>query len=294
MNKLILVIAAVLLGVAYSSVFVVHEGQRGIAIQFGKVKRDSETGKEKIFEPGLHFKVPVIDSVKTLDARIQTLDGQPDRFLTSEKKDLIVDSYVKWRIQDFAKYYLSTSGGNKFQAESLLTRRINSGLRTEFGTRTISDIVSGERQELMREAMRQASSGASELGIAVVDVRVKRINLPDEVSSSIFSRMRAERNAVAREHRSEGQEQAEIIRADVDRRMTVLLADASRQSRTLRGEGDAEAAGIYAKSYGANPEFYSFLRSLDAYEASFNNKKDVIVTNPDSDFFRYLKKSEQN
>lgn len=281
-----LVIALGLL--AFGSLFVVKEGNKAIVIQFGKVQRDSDTGETKVFEPGLHLKLPLFDRVKHLDARIQTLDDTPDRFVTSEKKDLIVDSYVKWRIKDFARYYLSTSGGNKDQAEALLKQKVNNGLRSEFGTRTISQIVSGERSELMDEAMQQAAQSSDELGIEIVDVRVKQINLPLEVSNSIFQRMRAEREAVAREHRSQGNEQADIIRANIDAKVTVMLADAERNARKLRGEGDAGAAQIYANTYSKNPEFYSFLRSMDAYRKSFNSKQDVLIVEPDSDFFRYM------
>ena len=283
----VLVIIAVILG--FSSLFVVSEGERAIVIQFGKVQRDADTGMPTVYEPGLHFKLPLIEQVKRLDARFKTLDGDPDRFVTSEKKDLIVDTYVKWRISDFATYYLSTNGGNQAQAEALLTRRVNSGLRAEFGSRTIKEIVSGERDNLMREALIRGADSAQELGIEVIDVRVMQINLPTEVSQSIFQRMRAEREAVAREHRSEGREQAEFIRADVDARVTVMLADAERQSRQIRGEGNAEAAGIYAEAYQQDPEFFQFLRSLQAYETSFAKGNDVIVLEPDSDFFKYLK-----
>lgn len=270
------------------SLFVVKEGERAIVIQFGKVQRDDATGETKVFGPGLQFKLPLLDSVRRLDARIQTLDDVPDRFVTSEKKDLIVDSYVKWRISDFAKYYLATQGGNKLQAEALLKQKVNNGLRSEFGTRTISQIVSGERSALMNMAMEQASESSKELGIEIVDVRVKQINLPNEVSNAIFQRMRAERAAVAREHRSEGQEQAEVIRADIDAKITVMLADAERNARQVRGEGDAQAAQIYASSYSKNPEFYSFLRSMDAYRKSFSSKDDIMVLQPDGEFFKYM------
>ncbi|MCZ8531032.1 protease modulator HflC [Alteromonas sp. PRIM-21] len=292
--KNILIAAFVLLVLlASGSLFAVKEGERAIVIQFGKVQRDDATGDTKVFEPGLHFKLPFIDSVRVLDARIQTLDGSPDRFVTSEKKDLIVDSYVKWRIDDFARYYLST-GGNKLQAEALLKQKVNNGLRSEFGTRTIAQIVSGERSALMNQAMEQASTSSDELGIEIVDVRVKQINLPTEVSNSIFQRMRAERAAVAREHRSEGQEQAEVIKANIDAKVTVMLADAERNARQLRGEGDAIAAQIYADAYSKNADFYSFLRSMDAYKESFNSKQDVMVIAPDSDFFKYMNQSNGN
>lgn len=288
MKNFIIAILITLLVLATGSLFVVSEGQRAIVIQFGKVQRDTATGETRVFEPGLHFKLPFIDSVRQLDARIQTLDDSPDRFVTSEKKDLIVDSYVKWRIKDFARYYLSTNGGNKLQAEALLKQKVNNGLRTEFGSRTIAQIVSGERTELMEQAMKMAASSSDELGIEIVDVRVKQINLPTEVSNSIFQRMRAERAAVAREHRSQGQEQAEVIKANIEAKVTVMLADAERNARQLRGEGDATAAQIYAEAYSKNAEFYGFLRSMDAYRASFNSKQDILVVEPDSDFFRYM------
>ncbi len=287
MKNLLIAVAVLLVLLASGSLFAVKEGERAIVIQFGKVQRDTETGETKVFEPGLHFKLPFIDSVRHLDARIQTLDGTPDRFVTSEKKDLIVDSYVKWRIDDFARYYLST-GGNKLQAEALLKQKVNNGLRSEFGTRTIAQIVSGERSALMNQAMEQAATSSDELGIEIVDVRVKQINLPTEVSNSIFQRMRAERAGVAREHRSQGQEQAEVIRANIDAKVTVMLADAERNARQLRGEGDALAAQIYADAYSKNADFYSFLRSMDAYKQSFNSKQDVMVIAPDSEFFKYM------
>ncbi|EKE81551.1 protease modulator HflC [Idiomarina xiamenensis] len=289
MKNLIAAVVVLLIILGFSSLFVVKEGERAIVVQFGKVERDADSGEARVFGPGLHFKLPFIEQVRRLDARIKTLDGDPDRFVTSEKKDLIVDTYVKWRINDFATYYLSTNGGNQLQAEALLTRRINSGLRSEFGNRTITDIVSGERDELMRDALISGAESARELGIEVLDVRVMQINLPNEVSQSIYQRMRAERRAVATEHRSQGREQAEIIRADVDARVTVMLADARRQARDLRGQGDADAAKIYADSYNQDPEFFAFIRSMEAYKKSFDGNNDVLVLQPNSDFFRFLR-----
>lgn len=286
MRNLIIIIAVIVAVLGYSSLFTIAEGERGIVIRFGQVAQD-DTGNAVVYQPGLHFKIPFIERIVKLDARLKTLDGQPDRFITSEQKDLIVDAFVKWRISDFAQFYLST-GGNERQAEGLLMRRINSGLRSEFGTRTIRDIVSGERDELMEQALLQAGDGASDLGIQVLDVRVKQINLPTEVSQSIYARMRAERNAVAREHRAEGQAQAEFIRADVDARVTVMLADAEREAREIQGEGNAEAARIYAEAYGQDPEFFAFLRSMQAYQETFADGNDVLVLSPDSEFFRYL------
>jgi membrane protease subunit HflC len=286
-NFIALIIVALGL-LIFGSLFVVEEGNKAIVIQFGKVQRDSETGDTTVFEPGLHLKLPFFDRVVRLDARIQTLDEVPDRFVTAEKKDLIVDLYVKWKIEDFAKYYLAT-GGIKAGAEILLQQKVNNALRSEFGTRTIQEIVSGERSELMDEAMAQASTSSDELGIQIIDVRVKQINLPLEVRNFIFQRMRSEREAVAREHRSEGKEKAEFIKADIDAKITVMLADAERNLRKLRGEGEAQAAQIYAETYTKEPEFYRFLRSMDAYKKSFNSKQDVLVIEPDSDFFRYMK-----
>jgi len=271
-----------------SSVFIVFEGQRGIVFQFSKIKRDADSGQMKVYEPGLHFKVPFINTVRKLDARIQTLDETPDRFVTSEKKDLIVDSFVKWRIVDFSTFYLRTAGSTD-NARALLKQKVNNGLRTEFGTRTIKEIVSGDRNSIMAKALASAASSREDLGIEVIDVRIKAINLPAEVSASIYDRMRAERSAVAKEHRSQGQEQAEIIRATIDAKVTVMLANAQKDAQEIRGEGDALAAKVYADSYGQDPEFFSFYRSLEAYEKSFSSKSDILVVKPDSDFFNYLK-----
>lgn len=285
-NFSIAILVAVFL-LAVSSVFIVYEGQRGIVFQFKKIKRDS-AGEMVVLAPGLHFKLPFIEEVKKLDARIQTLDEAPDRFVTSEKKDLMVDSFVKWKIVDFSTYYLRTSGSVD-NARVLLKQKVNNGLRTEFGNRTIQEIVSGDRATIMRKALESASSSKEDLGIEVVDVRIKAINLPTEVSTSIYERMRAERTAVAKEHRSQGQEQAEIIRATIDAKVTVMLAEAQKNAFILRGEGDAKAAKIYADSYSKDAEFYSFYRSLEAYKNSFSSKNDIMVIKPDSEFFRFLK-----
>jgi len=293
MKNYILIGLAAVGFVASSSLFVIDESQRGIVVQFGKVIRESNSDIPKVYEPGLHWKWPLIDEVRKLDSRIQTLDGQADRFVTSEKKDLIIDSYVKWRIEDFAKFYLATGGGSRIQAEALLKRKINNGLRSEIGSRTITDIVSGQRTEVMEDALRQMAR-SSELGIRVVDVRIKQINLPLEVSNSIYQRMRAERNAVAREHRSQGREQAEIIRANVDRKVTVMLAEAERKAKEVKGQGDAEAAKIYANTYKKNPELFSFLRSMEAYKNSFIGSNNFMVLSADNDFFEYMKAPDAN
>ena len=293
MKNFSIAILTLLFVLVVSSVFVIYEGQRGIVFQFSKIKRDANTDQMMVFDPGLHFKIPFIESVRKLDARIQTLDEAPDRFVTSEKKDLMVDSFVKWRIVDFSTYYLRTSGSVD-NARALLKQKVNNGLRTEFGNRTIKEIVSGDRDAIMQKALESAGSSQEDLGIEVVDVRIKAINLPTEVSNSIYDRMRAERTAVAKEHRSQGQEQAEIIRATIDAKVTVMLAEAQKNAHTVRGEGDAQAAKIYANAYEKDAEFYSFYRSLEAYEKSFNSKNDIMVVKPDSDFFHYLKDGSKN
>jgi len=288
MKNFSIAIISLLFVLVVSSVFIIYEGQRGIVFQFSKIKRDSVSGEMKVFEPGLHFKIPFIESVRKLDARIQTLDESADRFVTSEKKDLMVDSFVKWKIVDFSTYYLRTSGSVD-NARALLKQKVNNGLRTEFGNRTIKEIVSGDRSAIMTKALESAASSREDLGIEVVDVRIKAINLPTEVSNSIYERMRAERTAVAKEHRSQGQEQAEIIRATIDAKITVMLASAKKNAFTIRGEGDAQAAKVYADAYSKDADFYSFFRSLEAYEKSFSSKNDIMVVKPENDFFRYLK-----
>lgn len=288
MKNFLVVAVALLLLLTVSAVFIVFEGQRGIVFEFSKIKRDGTSGEMKVYEPGLHFKFPFINTVKKLDARIQTLDEAPDRFVTAEKKDVIVDSFVKWRIVDFSTYYLRTSGSTE-NARALLKQKVNNGLRTEFGARTIKEIVSGDRDAIMAKALESAESSREDLGIEVIDVRIKAINLPTEVSNSIYDRMRAERTAVAKEHRSQGQEQAEIIRATIDAKVTVMLAEAQKNAQEIRGEGDALAAKVYADSYGQDAEFFNFFRSLEAYEKSFSSKNDILVVKPDSDFFNYLK-----
>ncbi|TRX57875.1 protease modulator HflC [Thalassomonas sp. M1454] len=292
MKNFSIIIVVLLAMLTVSSIFVINEGERGIVFQFSKIKRDS-AGEMRIYEPGLHLKIPFIERVNKIDARIQTLDGAPDRFVTSEKKDLLVDSYVKWKIVDFSTYYVRTAGGNIDNARALLKQKVNNGLRTEFGTRTIKQIVSGDRDSLMEKALISAESSKADLGIEVIDVRVKQINLPKEVSNAIYERMRAERKAVAQEHRSQGREKAEVARATVDAKVTIMLADAKKQAFTLRGEGDATAAKVYADAYGKDPEFYGFIRSLEAYENSFSSKSDIMVVKPDSDFFNYLKATKK-
>ncbi|MFD0966586.1 protease modulator HflC [Seminibacterium arietis] len=292
MRKFLASSIIVIIALLYSSIVVVSEGTRGIMLRFGKVHRDSDD-KVVVYNPGLHFKIPFIDNIKILDARIRTLDGQADRFVTVEKKDLLVDSYVKWKISDFGRFYTATGGGDYTQASNLLRRKVSDRLRSEIGSRTIKDIVSGTRGELMEGAKKALNTGqdsTAELGIEVVDVRVKQINLPDEVSSSIYQRMRAERDAVAREHRSQGKEKAAFIQADVDRKVTLILATANKTAQELRGSGESAAAKLYSDAFANEPEFYSFLRSMKAYEASFAGSENMMILKPDSDFFQFMQR----
>ena len=373
--NLVLVVLLVVAFLGFNSLFVISEGNVGIVTRFGKVVRNSEA-ELAVSQPGLHFKIPFIDKVRVLDARIQTLSSRADRFVTAEKKDLIIDSYVKWRISDPSTFYLTTAGGNIMQAEELLRRRINNSLRSQIGRLTIHEIVSGQeqaprssysaldaslessfdsadeqavalaencsadgqsagdaalqemqnamsadglntttadnsdtasvnsdtvagdeveniianskREQVMQNALRDLGKNSSELGIEIVDVRIKQINLPPEVSNSIYQRMRAERDAVAKLHRSQGRREAETIKAQADREVAVMIATAEREARRLMGEGDAEATRIYAAAYSQNPELFDFLRSMDAYRKSMASGNDVMVLEPDSEFFRYF------
>ncbi|WP_018276064.1 protease modulator HflC [Teredinibacter turnerae] len=268
-----------------NSLFIVQEYERGVLLRFGKVD-DAD------LKPGLGIKVPFVDEVRTFDGRVLTLDARAERFLTVEKKSMMVDSFAKWRIIEVGTYYKATNGEEP-RAERLLEQRINEGLRNEFAARSLQEVVSGERDQLMvdlTKALNQFTQNS--LGIEVVDVRVKRIDLPAEVSGPVFSRMSAEREREAREHRSKGKEQAEIIKADADRQRTIIEAQAYRDSELLRGEGDASAAAIYAEAYNRDPEFYAFVRSLTAYRKSFSGKEDIMLVDPDSEFFRYMKDSK--
>lgn len=270
-----------------NSVYIVNEIERAVLLRFGKVV-DFDT------PPGLHFKIPGVHKVIRFDARVLTSDAKPERYLTSEKKPVIVDSFIKWRIAEDGvdKFYKATTGGAfppDEMARRLIASRVSDGLRNQFGERSMREVVSGERDELMTELTRQVNGLTSEsLGIEVIDIRVKRIDLPPEVSSSVYQRMNTERQREAREYRSQGREQAEVIQADADRQRTILEAEAYREAELIRGAGDAQAASIYANAYNQDPEFYSFYRSLNAYKETFNNRGDIIVLEPDSDFFQYM------
>lgn len=273
-----IVVAVVILGAF--SLFTVNEAQTAIRFRLGEIVQTD-------YEPGLHFKVPFINNIRKFDARVQTLDLEPERFLTAEKKNVIVDAFVKWRIGEVDRFYTAVAG-DYLQANLRLDQIVKDGLRSEFSKRTLKEVVSGERVQIMEVLSALIVQEARQLGIDAVDVRIKRIDLPDAVTSSVYERMRSERERVAREFRSQGAEAAERIQADADRRRTVLLAEAYRDAERLRGEGDARAADIYAQAYGQEADFYRFHRSLNAYRNSFSSKDDLIVLQPDSDFFRYF------
>ncbi|MCQ1060987.1 protease modulator HflC [Photobacterium sp. ZSDE20] len=327
MRKLMIPVIVVFIATLLMSMFVVQEGERGIVVRFGRILKAPDSDVARIYEPGLHFKVPVFDRVRTLDARMQTMDDQADRFVTSEKKDVIIDTYVKWKIEDFGQYYLTTGGGDSSTAEALLKRKVIDSLRAEIGSREIKQIVSGpdrgnlidsnavveeddapateivaeiaprkevegQRDQIMANVLADIKVSAfKDLGVEVVDFRMKKINLPDEISESIYRRMRAERESVARKHRSQGREKAEVIRAQSELEVAKILADANRLAAVVRGDADAQTAEIYSTAFNQDPEFYNFLRSLKAYENSFNSKNDILVVDPNTDFFRYMKES---
>ncbi len=276
----IVVLAALgLLGI--NSVFIITELERGVLLEFGRVVRAN-------IEPGLHFKLPIVNDVRKFDGRVLTSDAPSERFLTLEKKAVIVDSFAKFRIDDVQTYYTATSGDER-RAEELLKERINNGLRNEISKRTLHEVVSGERDELMTvltSALNEVSR--VELGVSVVDVRVKRIDLPPEVSQSVYNRMNTERDIEAREHRAKGQELAVGISADADKQREVILAEAYSTAEETRGEGDAEAANIYASAFRKDKDFYEFYRSMSAYQRTFSDKSNVLLIQPDSEFFKYM------
>ena len=265
-----------------NSIYVISETQRGVLLKFGEVVRAD-------LAPGLHFKVPFVDSVRKFDGRILTVDSTPERFFTQEQKQLIVDSYAKFRVVDTYKYYTATNG-EEFRAAALLSQRINDDLRNQVAGRTVQEVVSGERDQLMEAVKARLNETVLDrLGIEVIDVRVKKIDLPNEVSQSVYRRMNAEREKEARELRSEGKEIAEGMRAEADRKVTVLEAEAVRDAEIIRGSGDADATRIYAEAFNRDPEFYSFVRSLNAYQTTFAGGGDIMLLQPDSQFFQYLR-----
>ena len=278
----ILVGLVVVVAIVSNALYVVNERERAVLLKFGEVVATD-------IRPGLHFKIPIVNDVRRFESRLITLDSSPQRYLTAEKKALIVDSFVKWQVADAGKYYTAT-GGDEFSANSLLASRVDNGLRNKFGERTVYEVVSGERDALMAEITEELDGIAlNELGIHVLDVRVKGIDLPPEVSNAVYTRMSTEREREARDHRSRGRELAEGIEADADRQKTVIEANAYREAEQIRGEGDAIAAEVYANAFNQDQEFYAFYRSISAYKSSFAGKEDLLVIDPESDFFRYLK-----
>ena len=278
----ILAVVAAIFVLASMSMFTVDQRERAIIFQLGEIK-------DLIDEPGLHFKWPLIQNVRYFESRIITLDTpDTERFITSEKKNVLVDSFVKWRIGDLKQYYISVQGDEQ-RAHTRLSQTVNSALREEFGKRTVHDVVSGEREEIMRIVREKLEDDAKRIGVSVVDVRLKRVELPQEVSESVYRRMEAERRAVASELRSQGFSEAEKIRAEADREREIIIAEAYKEAQRVKGEGDRRASAVYASAFSDNPEFYAFYRSLEAYKSSFSKKSDVLVLEPTSDFFKYFR-----
>lgn len=282
-NRTFLLIAIAII-IFMSTVFTVHQTEKAILFQFGKIVKSD-------YKPGLHFKVPIYNNVKFFDARILMLDAKPERFLTSEKKNVIVDSFVKWRIQDVALFY-TTMAGDPTQANLRLDQVMKDAMRSEFSKRTINQVVSADRGDLRDILVKTTSEAAAKWGIDIVDVRIKRIDLPSDVSHSVYRRMEAERSRIAKEFRSQGAEESERIRAEADKDREIILAEAFKKAETLRGQGDALATDTYAQAYGKDIEFFSFYRSLNAYQSVFKEGRDMLVLEPDSDFFKYFGKEK--
>jgi membrane protease subunit HflC len=278
----ILVVLALVALIASSALFTVDQRQNAMVVQFGQVK-------EVVTKAGLHFKWPLIEKVIHFDMRILTFDdAEPLRFITSEKKPLLVDSFVKWRIVDVRQYFVSVQG-DEVRAATRIKQTISDGLQSEFGRRTVHDVVSGQRDEIMAEVRTKADVDLKRIGVEIIDVRLKRVDLPQEVSDSVFGRMQAERKRIANEQRSTGAAEGERVRADADRQREIILAEAYRDAQRVKGEGDAKSSAIYANAFSANPEFYAFYRSMEAYRSTFRGKNDLLLLEPTSDFFRYLR-----
>ena len=286
-KAILLSVVAVIAGVLiYETVYFVDEREKAIIFQFGRIVQSYD-------QPGIHFKKPFINSVQFFDARIQTMDADPELYLTGEKKNLVVDSFAKWRIRDVAKYYVTVSGLQS-SVRARLAQRVNDSLRQEFGKRAVKEVISGDRAEIMELVRLDVDKEASEFGVEVLDVRLKRVDLDPEVSERVYSRMEAERSRVAKELRAQGAEVAEIIRADADRQREITVANAYREAEQIRGEGDAVATLTYANAFGRDPEFYRLYRSLNAYRSTFRSKEDLLILEPNSEFFQYFKSSSPN
>ncbi|MCV2518739.1 MAG: protease modulator HflC [Candidatus Lightella neohaematopini] len=303
MYKSIIIITLLLITFIYSSLFFIQEGQNGIMLRFGKVIRSSNNNP-LVYNPGVHWKIPFIEDVKVIDTRINTTENQADRFVTMEKKDLIIDSYIKWRVSNLSRYYLST-GGNIAQAEILIKRKFSDRLRSELGKLDVRSIVTDFRNKLMnnvknslnygvtnniydKKIMEVNNSSMSMLGIKIIDVRIKQINLPIEVFDAIYKRMRAERESVARRHRSQGKEEAEKIRAIADYQVTRIISEAKKQSSIIKGIADAKIIKIYAQSFSKNPDFYNFIKRLKIYRNSFKDNKNIMILNNQDSFFKFI------
>ncbi len=281
-NMLLGALVVVIVVLLTDAIFTVHETERALVLRFGEVTQVD-------LDPGLHFKLPIADDAKKFDGRIQTLDSPPERYFTLEKKPLMVDSFVKWRVSDVQTFYETTSGGDQTRAELLLKQRVNEGLRNQISRRDMHEVISGERDQLMADLTQQLNNEMRrDVGVDVIDVRVKQIDLPPEVSSAVYDRMTSEREIEAQQYRATGRELHLGIRADADRQVVVLEAEAYREAEQIRGDGDAGAASIYAAAYGADPEFYEFYRSINAYVSVFSQKGDLLIVDPNSEFFKYL------
>ena len=277
------VFVAIIGALVFSAAYVVDEREKAIVFKFGEIIRSD-------VQPGLHWKIPFINNVRFFDARVQTMDADPESYLTQEKKNLIVDSFVKWRVKDVHQYYTRLQG-SKLNARSRLSQRVNDSLRQQFGKRSVQEVISGDRKLIMETVRTEMNEEAATLGIEVIDVRLKRVDLDTTISERVYQRMAAERERVAKELRAQGEEVAETIRADADRQRLILLADAEREAEVLRGEGDAIATAAYADAFGRDAEFYNFYRSLNAYRSSFSSKQDLMIMDPSSEFFEYFKQS---
>lgn len=264
------------------SMYVVDQRKTAIVFQLGEVVAVKT-------KPGLYFKIPLMQNVRFFDARIQTLDmPEAERFITAEKKNMMVDAFIKWRIADVKQYYISV-GGDETRAQTRLMQTVNAVMREEFGKHTIHEVIAEDREQIMQTLREKTNADASKIGVEVLDVRLKRVDFPQEISDSVYRRMEAERKSAANELRATGNAESEQIRADADRQRQVILADAYRDAQRIKGEGDAKAAAIYAGAFGRNPEFFEFYRSLEAYKQSFKSKNDMMVIDPSSAFFKYLK-----